>query len=318
MLRIRCTVDDLLRVSIAEHPAPLGELTLAIQMLQRRDPHPAFAPWRHRMARTFAVEGSPLAQLVSPLGAGPMFLDPPSPTMDEGVDRVMSASRLDVRAELERVCAIDRPRTPWVRGLADRDKEAWKVLEGALRTAYRATLAEAWPRLRASFHAETAWRARILARDGLRATLTGLSPSIRWRDMTLEIDFPREVDITLTGQGISLQPSLLWAGPPLIARYGDGPLILIYPALTPLPLLTSGAAADPLSGLLGATRARALRVLTFDRTTSELAKELSVTVAAASLQTKTLRAAGLVVSQREGKAVRHRCTHLGLDLLASG
>ncbi|WP_116202951.1 ArsR/SmtB family transcription factor [Amycolatopsis circi] len=52
------------------------------------------------------------------------------------------------------------------------------------------------------------------------------------------------------------------------------------------------------------------------RTTTGLARELSVSIATASLHAKTLREAGLVVSHRDGKAVCHQCTPLGLDLLA--
>ncbi|MEU1628079.1 hypothetical protein ABZ746_22645 [Streptomyces sp. NPDC020096] len=38
----------------------------------------------------------------------------------------------------------DRPRTvPWIRDLADREREAWQILEQAVRTAYTSVIAEA-------------------------------------------------------------------------------------------------------------------------------------------------------------------------------
>ncbi|MFE3175356.1 ArsR/SmtB family transcription factor [Amycolatopsis sp. NPDC059090] len=317
MLRLRCTPEDLLHVSIAEHPAPLGELTLAMQMLQRRDPDPAFVPWREQIARQLPAESRRLLQLVSPSGAGPMFLDPPSRTVEEGLDRVLSTPRAEVRAELKRVCAIDRPLTSWTKRLAEQDREAWKMLDQALRAGYRRVLAERWHSLRAGFDAETAWRAKILARQGISALFASLRPTLRWNGLTLEADFPRHLDLTLHGHGLVLRPTLLWSGYPLVAYYADRPTTLIYPALTPLPLLAPARAPDPLCALLGTTRAGALRSLITGRTTTGLARELSVSVAAASLHAKTLREAGLIVSRREGKAVCHECTPLGLDLLAA-
>ncbi|WP_225731127.1 MULTISPECIES: DUF5937 family protein [unclassified Nocardia] len=319
MLRIQCTADDLLRVTIAGQPLPLAEAAIAMAMIQRRDAHPVFAPWRKRVLRGLPSQAHPLLQLVSPRGAGPDFLEPPSVDFDEGIDRIMSTPLATVRAELRWMSAIDRPVTPWVRLLAERDRDAWRELEQALRSGYRAVLAERWPQLRAAFNAETAWRTRILARDGLYAALSGLAPSIRWRDTTtLEVDSPNDATIMLTGRGIILYPTLLWTGHLLAGQHPDGRLLLFYPAATPLPLLDAPAPAEPITALLGATRARALRVLIHQRTTSELARDLDVTVPAASLQAKTLREAGLVASQRDGKAVLHQCTPLGLDLLTAG
>ncbi|MFF0630740.1 ArsR/SmtB family transcription factor [Streptomyces sp. NPDC004296] len=305
-------------MTVADRPAPLVELGMAMEMLQRRDGHPVFSPWRRRVARSLPRMAHPILQLVSPLGAGPLFLDPPSDNMEEGMDQVLSTPRAQVRAELRRMCAIDRPLTPWVRHLADRDRDAWQILKLAVQAGHASVIAEAWPRIQAGFHAETAWRSRILAQQGLHAALTGLAPSIRWRGMTLEAAFPRDLDLTLHGRGITLQPSLFWADHLLAAPHPDGRLLLIYPAVTPLPLRDTSPPADPLTALVGSTRAHALRLLVRQHTTTDLARDLAVSPAAASMQAKILREAGLIVSQRDGKAMWHWCTALGLDLLAHG
>lgn len=318
MLRVHCTVEDLLRVTVADRPAPLVELSLAFEMLQRRDAHPVFGPWRRRVARTLPRSARPILQLVSPLGAGPLFLDPPSPDLDEGMDQILSTPRAQARAELRRMCAIDRPLTPWVRQLADRDRDAWQILKQAVRIAYARIIAEVWPRIRGGFRAETAWRSRALAQQGLHATLTGLAPSVRWRGMTLEAPFPRDLDLALHGRGIVLQPSLFWADHLQVAFRPDGRLLLIYPAINPLPLRDTSTPDHPLAALVGATRAQALRLLVRQHTTTDLARELAVSPAAASMQAKTLREVGLIVSERDGKAMWHWCTPLGLDLLAHG
>jgi DNA-binding transcriptional ArsR family regulator len=318
VLRIHCTSEDLLRVKLADRPSPLVELSLAFEMLQRRDAHPLFSPWRQRVARTLPRSAQPILQLVSPLGAGPLFLDPPSHEFDEGMDQILSTPRVQAHAELRRMCEIDRPLTPWVRHLADNDREAWKVLEQAVRAAHATVIAEAWPRIQAGFHAETAWRSRVLAQQGLHAAITGLAPFVRWRGTTLEAPFPRDLDLTLHGRGIILQPSLFWAGHLLAARQPDGQILLIYPAVTPLALGEAPAPHDPLTALLGGTRAQALRLLVRQHTTTDLARELGISAAAASMQAKVLREAGLIVSQRDGRAMWHSSTPLGLDLLAHG
>ena len=314
MLRVHCTAEDFLRVTIADQPMPLVELGLALGMMQRRDPHSVFTPWRRRAGRDLPRPAHPMLNLVSPQGAGPLFLDPPTLDLDEGIDRILSTPRVRAETELRAMCSFDRPFTPWIRHLAAQDRDAWRILETSVRSAYSNMITETWPRLQSGFQAETAWRARILAQKGLHATLMGLSPSARWRGLTLESNLSRDLDVYSQGLGIILLPSLYWDN--LLASFHtDGRLILIYPAVTPLPLRESPSSPNPLTILLGATRAQALRVLVQQHTTTALARELDVTAAAASMQAKTLREAGLIVSQREGKAMWHWCSPLGLDLL---
>jgi len=314
MLRVHLTPEDLLRVTIADRPMPLVELCLALMMIQRRDSHSVFASWRRRAGRALPRPAYPILNLLSPQGAGPLFLDPPSPDLDESLDQILSTSRTRAETELRAICSLDRPLTPWIRQLADQDRDAWQILEESVRSAYTNVITATWPRLQAGFQAETAWRTRVLAQQGLHATLMGLSPSARWNGLTLESDLSRDLDIHSRGLGIILQPSLFWDY--LLATFHpDGRLILIYPAVTPLPLRETASSGNPLTVLLGATRAQALRLLVQQHTTTDLAHELAVTAAAASMQAKTLREAGLISSQREGKAMWHWCTPLGMDLL---
>jgi len=314
VLRVHCTAEDFLRVTIADQPMPLLELGLAMMMIQRRDPNPVFSPWRRRAERDLPRSARPFLGLVSPQGAGPLFLDPPSPDLDEGLDQILSTSRARAETELRAICSVDRPVTGWIRDLAAQDRDAWQILEESVRSAYASVITAVQSRLQAGFQAETTWRANILARQGLHATMLGLSPSARWNGLTLESDLPRDVDLHSQGRGIVLQPSLYWDN--LLATYHpDGRIILIYPAVTPLPLRDSPSSANPLTVLLGTTRAQALRVLVQQHTTTDLAGALTVTAAAASMQAKTLREAGLIASRREGKSIWHWCTPLGLDLL---
>ncbi|MGK5545768.1 ArsR/SmtB family transcription factor [Streptomyces sp. URMC 127] len=135
------------------------------------------------------------------------------------------------------------------------------------------------------------------------------------RGTTLEAELPWDVEITLHGQGIVLLPSFFWTRHLLAAPKPGGRVVLVHPAVTPLSLHPRGPADDPLVTLLGSTRAHILGLLVHRRTTTDLARQLTMSISTASTQTKALRYAGLVHSRREGKAVWHCCTPLGLDLL---
>jgi DNA-binding transcriptional ArsR family regulator len=117
---------------------------------------------------------------------------------------------------------------------------------------------------------------------------------------------------------MTLLPSLLWTGRPMVGKHNDGSVLIVYPALTPLPLIDEVAEdplADPLADLLGHTRAAVLERARSERTTTELARELRISAASVSAHTKTLRSAGLIVTTRAGKSVLHAVTPLGDRLL---
>jgi DNA-binding transcriptional ArsR family regulator len=319
MLRVRFTTEDLLRVTFAREPAPLMELGLALAALQRSDLPPAFGRWQQALRRTFPRGARPLLELVPPSGRGPLFLDPLSRGLDDGLDQVLSAPAGFVRSELVRVRAAYRhPVTGWVHGLAGQDRDAWRVLTEALCTAYDSLLASSWSGVQSAFDAERAWRTRLLADQGIRTTLAGLVPGARWRGTTLEFNWPEEAEFALDGRGLVLLPSMVWSRWPMLAVRPEAAAILVYPAVSPLPLLDEPVGTAPLAALLGSTRAAALTLLTRQRTTTDLATELSIAKSSASEHAKALRAARLITTERSGKAVRHSCTPLGLDLLAGG
>jgi len=307
VLRFRFTTEDVLRVRFATRPAPLLELGIAMATLQRRDP--VFASWARRTRVPPAAR--PLLELIPPDALGPLFLDPVTATLDEGVDTVMSTPHDVVRAEL---VAKSRP-GGLPRRLAGRDAAAWRTLAEALRTGYDAVVAPDAARVRASFDADLAWRRRLLAEQGVGAALASVYPGTRWEGGTLLIDVPRDAAPALDGRGVTLMPSAFWTGGPMYNRHPDGSTLLVYPALTPLPLVEPDP-GDALSALLGRTRAAILALLLERRTTGELARALRISPASASAHAKALRAAGLAVTHRTGKSVRHSATPLGRALLS--
>lgn len=303
---MRFTAEDLLRVRFAERPAPLLELGMAIATYQRDDA--VFARWTRqtRLPR----EAHVLLELIPPSAAGPLFLDPFSEGLEDGVDTVLSTPQGYARAELVRT---SRP-TPLTKGLAGRDRAAWRTVEDALRGAYDAVIARDLHRVRASFDADLAWRRTHMAERGVGAALAGVYPGSRWTGTTLEVDVPEDTEHAPSGRGLTLLPSAFWTGRPMVGTHSDGSMLLLYPALTPLPLVDAEP-GDALAALLGRTRAAILELLVDHRTTGELAVKTGISAASASAHTKTLRAAGLVTTRRTGKAVRHVATPLGMRLL---
>jgi hypothetical protein len=156
-----------------------------------------------------------------------------------------------------------------------------------------------------------------LSEQGIGGALAGLYPGSRWDGTTLVVDVPEKSEHAPEGRGLTLMPSVFWTGRPTIDTHTDGSMLLVYPALTPVPLVDAEP-RDPLAALLGRTRAPILKLLVEQRTTSELALKLGISAASASARAKTLRGAGLVVTRRTGKAVTHVATPLGLRLLRQG
>lgn len=316
MLRVQFTAEDLLRTRFASAPAPLMELGLALTTLQRRDL--MFDTWRRATWPNLPKPARPLLELMPRGGAGAQFLDPISDGLDDGLDAVLAMPQTFVRRELRRLVGLGQPITPWLRGLDERDPAAWQRLVRALRSGHDALIAQAWPRIVRSHRGELAWRGRLMAEKGLEAVLDGLHPSTRWRDMTLEVNVAKDVSVQLDGRGVTLLPSAFWTGRPMVGLPIDGSVLIVYSALTPVPLVDDDAGADPLRDLLGRTRAAVLAEASAPCSTGELARELGISAATASEHSRTLRNAGLLVTERVGKAVRHSVTPLGAQLLGIG
>ncbi|MGW7318603.1 ArsR family transcriptional regulator [Streptomyces sp. NPDC054854] len=318
MLRVHFTAEDLFNVTFAAEPLPLVELALALVAWQRTDEPAVFGRWRGGVTRELPGRARPLLDLLRPDGDNPTFVEPYAATLDEGLAAVRDAGRRLTPGELRRVAARAPGPDSWLRALWGQDREAWDVLDGALRAAHESVLAPHWPRIRQSFRADVAWRTRLLATHGIKACLASTHPRSGWSGTAFEVGLPPDYEVRLGGRGLVLMPSVFWTGRPLLAGRPDGSHVLMYPALTPLPLAAPGPAGGALDALLGRTRAAVLQLLVERRTTSEVARDLAISLPSVSEHTRTLRAAGLITTERDGKAVLHSATGLGVDLLRSG
>ncbi|KOV33082.1 DUF5937 family protein [Streptomyces virginiae] len=319
MLRVHFTVEDLFNVTFAGGPLPMVELAMAMVAWQRTDEAAVFGRWRARVGQELSPQQvRPLLDLLRPDGDNPQFVEPYARTLEEGLAAVRAAAPLLTGEQFARAAARAPGPDTWLRALWGRDREAWNQLDGALTAAHEGVVAPYWARIRQSFQADVAWRTRLLAAHGIRACLASTHPDAAWSGTVLEVDRPPHYEVRLGGRGLVLMPSPFWTGRPLVAEHPDGPHVLLYPALTPLPLTSPGPVEGALDALLGRTRAAVLQRLVQRRTTTELARDLDISLPSVSEHTRTLRAAGLITTERDGKAVLHSVTGLGADLLHSG
>ncbi|MFJ5083948.1 ArsR/SmtB family transcription factor [Streptomyces sp. NPDC088706] len=247
--------------------------------------------------------------------------DPPD--LEHAVDNLLSTPVLRLRREFDGI--EFRPAyAPWARRLRDGDREALREFADAVRGWHQLAVEPFWNQGRSALVALSAHYADLVLQGGVDLLLRSLGvPEVRWRPPVLEAPYPRRTEVHLRGRGLVITPtvfspqgvSFLWD--PLDTAQ---PPRLTVPALRePLtdggPAEHGGVPAPGLASLLGRTRAAALLATTAGCTTTELARRLGVSAAAASQHTRVLRDADLITTTRRGGSVLHLITPLGTALL---
>ena len=305
---------------------------------------PAHRRWLRDARRRLPERARPAVELLRHTpGHIPAFLIPDSPASPGRVHRDPDQEIQELREVSDAALAADlgqyrkrrrirrstvplgppAPRPRIVDELQDRGIALIPLLTDAMRALYDACLAADWPDIRRSLDAEIAARGRQLAADGTTAVLNDLHPRLSWRPDVLELQtlgkLDYEVYVDLRGEGLTLMPTPFgrFLGTLIVPHRRS---VLTYPA-GGLPAPVHERRPDPadarLAGLIGRGRAAALRAIGDGVTTSELAVILRVGAPTASAHAAALRGAGLVVTERTGRSVRHRLTGLGADLLAA-
>lgn len=167
-------------------------------------------------------------------------------------------------------------------------------------------------------------RSRVLASGGVQALLAMLDPWAGWRSPVLTVASTLELDLRPDGAGLLLVPSVfarqLWVGSQ------PGCTVVVYPVCRPRPSAhrpgpayarRSGCppAGDPLTALLGRSRAAVLRAARLGANTTDLARRAGISAPSASQHASVLREAGLLRTTRHGKAAHHTLTPLARALL---
>lgn len=290
-LRIHFGLEDLANTLFATCPLPMYELVFGVRSRE----------WDRALLPAFA----PLAELIRPNHLIPDFFDSARPKFVDAVGEVLEVAAGSARAQL----AGFGTTSPWLRSFARGDARSRMELRTALHNYHRTQLAPTWEQTAQSFDAEVRTRARQAFTDGFGAMLGSLHPSIRWEAGVLHVDMWWDGDIHLNGRGLLLVPTVhARTGPAAALTSGQQP-ILFYPA-SAVP-----SAGVSLEGALGRTRTEVLRALTTERSTTDLARYVGISLPTASQHATALRGAGFVSTHREGRAVKHRLTQRGWELL---
>ncbi|MFB7229902.1 winged helix-turn-helix domain-containing protein [Streptomyces fimicarius] len=325
VLRIHFTSEDLRRTRVAATLGVAAETYHSLEMLRDSRSTPLLDAWRAAVARRLGPHTRPLTWLLPARGPGLDVLalmgDPPD--VDHAVDNLLSASLPRLHREFD---GIDfRPvHAPWARRLRDGDREALLEFAAALRGWHQLAVEPFWNQGRSALIALSSRYSELVLQGGVDLLLRSLGvPGTRWCPPVLEAPYPRRTEVHLRGRGLDITPAVF--SPDGVSFLWDPldtgrPPRLMVPALreplAPGGWATPGGVPDPaLASLLGRTRAAALLAATGSCTTTELARRLGVSAAAASQHTRVLRDAGLITSTRRGGSVLHLITPLGTALL---
>ncbi|WP_254047603.1 ArsR/SmtB family transcription factor [Streptomyces aureus] len=329
MKRIHFTDQDLMRIRVTGTIGTAAETFDSVKLLHATDVGLGFRRWQVSVRGRLDERVRPLLALLPSQGPDVDLwsLAGDSVCVEEAVDRLLGASRNLLRAEFENIHFRPAYRA-WARNLVDGDREAWLQVTTALRACHDVAVAPYWGRVRSHLAEVRATYANAMAEGGLDHLLKTLGgPMLHWRPPVLELEHPHEADVHLDGRGLVIAPTMF------SARRAE----LMQPSLDPAeaPVLAVPTVTDDLAGstlwdgggtstaqaledLLGRTRAAILEAVAVGRSTTDLARRLSISPATVSHHTSVLRNSGLVTTRREGKAVLHTVTSRGMALLEPG
>ncbi|MCW3844912.1 winged helix-turn-helix domain-containing protein [Micromonospora yasonensis] len=301
----------------------LWEVVASVRVLRDPGQHAIHLPWVNRVRPRLAAAGlldGLLWQLVPPApGYVVDFLTPPPAGLTPDLGPELAALRTTpsgtVRAHLD-LCPGPRP--PASAALYADPEAGLRRLAEEIGAYWRLAVAADWPRVRAVLDAEVFHRARRLAEGGAAGLLNDLHERVRWEGDALLINqrhcaAPDVPD----GAGLVLVPSVfVW--PSVLSITADDVSQLAYPARGVGALWECPTSApDALGAVLGRGRARLLAELDAPRSTTELARRTGLSPAGVSQHLTTLRAAGLVVTHRQGRSLLSSRTAVAEALLSA-
>lgn len=280
----------------------LWEVVAGVRILRDRGVPEVHQRWAARVRLAPGL----LPQLVARTGGyTPDFLTPPPTGLSADLDRDLTGLRATppevVRAHLD---LMPGERPALVRDLYADPAAGLSRLTAEIAAFWQAAIAPDWPRMQALLEAEVNRRARRLAETGSAAILNDLHPAVTWTGSRLDVDQQHCVAADVPdAAGLVLVPSVfVW--PSVMTAWAGGVPQLAYPARGVATLWErSSRAPDALGAVIGRGRARLLAELGAPLSTTELARRTGITPGGVSQQLSALRAAGLVVTHRQGRAV---------------
>jgi DNA-binding transcriptional ArsR family regulator len=306
----------------------LWEVVAAIRVLRDPGRHAVHLPWANRVRPRIAGVGL-LRDAGLPRDAGllwdlvprepaylPDFLTPAPSGLTGDLPAELAALRATpadvVRAQLDLY-----PNPP--PGLYADPAAGLRRLADEIAAFWAVAIAPDWPRIQLLLDAEVFARGRRLAEDGAAAMLNDLHESVRFDRETLSVTKRYcTADDVPEGSGLVLIPSVFVWPTVLSVFAGDVPQ-LAYPARGVATLWETGRSTpEALGALVGRGRAGLLAEMGAPVSTTDLARRTGMTAGGVSQHLAVLRAAGLVVTHRRGRAVLNTRTSLAEALLAQG
>lgn len=323
MWRIHFSADDLARTRVAPSLGPLAETLFGLVMIRSAWPVPmAMLGWREEVRRLLTPAMKPLTDLAPQrtFGLDLWSLTGEASTIEQGLEALQAMRPNAIRIELTGFTQTKvLPSSSW--RLAEKDGAARQELASAARLAYSALVEPFWGRVAGHLEAERMVFSRYQLDGGIELLFNRLAPAARWESPVLHVRSYTNVDIHLNGRGLTLVPSYFLGDMPLLLMdpLSFMPPKLVFPvareAISLLSLPRAGSVSQALADLVGRNRARVLAAIGAGCTTTELSRRTQISMAAASQHATVLRRAGLVMTRREGTAVRHTLTPLGTALL---
>jgi DNA-binding transcriptional ArsR family regulator len=329
MIELEFTPEDYRRIRFAF--SPIAETVTSLRALSLARRGGVHGPWLATVGqRLDGVDTELLTSLVRPTGYVPDFLSPTpqgrTASMESSLRQVAGADIDVVAGELAHLAqhriAQQGPgrsvRAELMRDLlADPERAVTRIVT-ELSRYWHAAVEPHWPRIHALLQADLAHRLDELATGGVARLFRTLHPSVAMRGDLLTIVKYYEGRAQLRRRGLLLVPCA-FAWPDVLVSTAD-----------PLPKLTYSprgigklwetapdTTESPLAAVIGRTRATILALLELPMSTTQLAAQLDLAAPTLSVHLKSLRAAGILSSQRDGRAVLYRRTPLGDQLVAA-
>ncbi|MBL7255117.1 ArsR/SmtB family transcription factor [Paractinoplanes lichenicola] len=297
----------------------LWETLAAVRILRSPGVPAVYRTWASQAA---LPADSLLATLVAPPGAyTPDFLTPPPTGLTADLDTELAALRATptdvIRAHLDLLPGLTlRPGA--LTRLYDDPTAGLAALSDEIASFWSTAIAPRWPRMKALLDAEVQRRAQMLATTGTEGVLADLHPAVTWQNGILHVNQPHctAPDVP-TGTGLILIPSVfIW---PTVMTVSAGPTPqLAYPAAGVATLWEpTTTTPDALTALIGRSRANVLTELTTPLSTTELSARTGITPGGISQHLAVLRAAGLIVTHRQGRSLLNTRTPAAETLLSA-
>jgi DNA-binding transcriptional ArsR family regulator len=316
MWRLELQPQDLLTARFETRPGPIDDI-MAVGRALRSRRIPWLADWHRAVVPRLPTSSGIVLALLPPTGPAFDFEVPPTHSLDDAMEWILTRPRAVLAAYAEHFVEFG-PMPAQVRAVADGRPAALQEVSAGMRSLHAVAIEPYRHQVDLVRDADVASRSQHSAAKGLAAAINGLHPSLRLRDMTLELDRPFEHTVRSGGHGLIFVPSPWLRDEVRVQWADDQPTVLAYPALVPLVTHHPPAGPSPLGRLLGDTRARLMAALAGDRApgTMALAAEIRISPATASEHLAVLRAARLVVTDRTRGGATHRLTAAGRQLLA--